>query len=374
MSHNLYKKFFTILLCCCLCSFPVATAFSLESQDGALPSSAQEEPLTTQYLTSVMVSANPTARELQFFNTGDSLSSLWLPDTITCHIGDTDDWNMYECPVLWNLSEVNADTPGRLAVDGLLMPEKGYALKDGCSGQVTYSAILILSDETSSYSLTDIRYSPLEGNQGGLVPVGGSLEDLTFLPSIATCYTDVFGEYFICPIDWDLSSVNTKIQGVYQVIGTPMLPHNFTVPEDFSGLSIKIFVVADDAIDLSGVTNITTGNVACNWIVEADVHDITVEYSKNRQDGPWLAAPSHPLNSTQNFEYGYYNGTCLNIFLSALEEDTDYYFRIHYKDTYSNILHIFRPAGLIDQIIAEGGIGGDHGGADRNDQNFPSIV
>ncbi|MEG2221292.1 MAG: hypothetical protein RRY95_01035 [Oscillospiraceae bacterium] len=331
-------------------------------------STAPEPPAATPTaipIKSVFQTVNTTSYALPLLPVGSSPEDSKLGKAVLC---ETDGRELYDCPVLWDLSGVDFSAAGRKTVPGQLVPEDGYVL--AFDGKVTCQ-LMVTAPGMAAEVLPSAAFYPKQNAY--LLPVGGNLESLALSAETATCYTTHFGEYVTCPIAWEVSAVDVTTPGVYSLNGRPIPPDGFALPDDFVPLSLLVGVVAADCVDLSAVlSNGPEGQVICQWLY-SPLDESTVALEVAVEDGAWMDAPPEGCGwlygSYQNFN----SQPKLIIFLPSLELYTDYYFRLRYDGgSLSNNLHIRKDSD--DYVYTEGGKGGDRDGGDLGGNSLPDYI
>lgn len=269
---------------------------------------------------------------------GAALDTLELPATLSCTTNATDRFgrpDYYWCPVEWNLSDApDTSVPGRILVSGTLKPGLGYFLADGVSAQIDWPVVITGERAEGPEVLAGLSIS-LYGHS--LLPIGADAER-ALSPVSAHCFTTVPGEYFSCPVVWDFSGVKADVPGIYTATGMPVLPAGFSLPPDFQPFTRSVCVMPDDRVDLSAALfDPDTNKLSCYWILELPA-DAAVRPEYRIGQEPWQEDDRGYLT------YRAFLGTSLSVNLTALELQTDYYFRLCYgegdAELHSNALHV----------------------------------
>ncbi|MEG0617222.1 MAG: hypothetical protein RR508_06610 [Oscillospiraceae bacterium] len=255
-------------------------------------------------------------------------------DCLTDQIDENGQPVYYMCPVTWDLSRsTDTSLPGRIEIHGTLNYASNYTLISTLPNDIIWQAVVQGERASGAEVLSDINVSFLQNSP---IPLG---EEPKSKISTATCHTSIPGEYFNCDFVWDFSSVQINTAGKYTISGAPSLPLGFALPPNYVAPTRTIVVMPNDAPDLSSALfDNLNGYINCKWLFPLQKeNNVKLEYAVNTEE--W----KQDLQSTY-IVFNSYWGNSLNINLNALNEKTDYYFRIRYSegsaDKFSNTLHI----------------------------------
>lgn len=288
--------------------------------------------------------ADAMTYELPIIQVGDNPALLELPTEVECIIEGREIWDTYFCPVEWeDLSEIDTSLPGRITVTGNLIPEEGYQLSEEVSPCITYSAFVAGAAQELE-ALTAIE------SKGGknLLAVGGDVSKLRLSKKKAVCFTENYGEYFTCPVEWNLHELDVNTPGTYEVTGEMMLPAGFALPQGFEKVVTTIGIVAEEKIDLSAVMTSNQEQIICQWLMPIEPLSVILEYAI--EDEEWKEDPAWENGAGY---FGYAWEKMLVIHTVELEEGKDYHFRLKMDEDYTHALYIRKEA---DGIITKGGI------------------
>ena len=261
---------------------------------------------------------------------------------------------------------VNFDTTsldiGLNCISGRVIPDDGHSI----------------SEELSSVSLAVWVYDPQNPQ---ILPIEGYSDDALPKP-LQQVYTtentketlhenlmEQSGSQLRClleggyildlPLSWDLSGINMHQPGVYEAVGTPLLPEGLLLPTSLAPLSCSVVVQEPGSFILSPLTRFRSFP-AFLWQVDVTPaeENLTLWYSTG--DGNWLA-------DTEEDYFVYLLPGLLALDPTAFLTDTSYYLQIEYEGIFSNIMEVrFTDSDLICKDI-----GGDRDGVDRLPQEIP---
>lgn len=328
----------------------------------------------TFILTGVVAPVNPNSNQLQFINVGDGVDLLELPDKLYFHYEGGEDWDAQSCSVVWNTAAADTSMPGRLKVEGQAILPQGWSFAQGFDGKVLFDSAMVLGEGFTPVRISDIQIFYPSFKCAAFASLDASLDEVrSTLPPYLLCHTDIPGEYFTVDANWDYSVLDFTRPDKYVLTCSPALPDGFLPPEE-GFPTASIYLLSPFEISLKAITTLNCYSVGCEWILEANLSEMTLEYSTGSLNGPFTALDATPGATNMNTAFGYYRPTSLTITLTSLCENTDYYFRIRYGDFVSDLLYVRRPENLDDLIIAEGGIGGDKDNGDRDEEPVPPLV
>ena len=368
-------------LSACLCA-PAAALGDAAPPDGEpLPPSADaeaplppvEEGETPDSAADILLERptpayGPQVQEILFLPVGGSAAELALPETLTCDTNVQSEYGYtetYDCPILWDTAALDVTTAGHKAVSGQLAPEEGYALSEAFDGLVTHP-VVITAPEMEAQPLRAVEH---DGQRFYLMAAGAAPEELELCTTAAICYGAEEGQFFTCPVQWELSAVKAE-PGVYQSTGTPLLPEGFFLPEGFVSLSAEVGVVSPDYVDLSAPSINPDDNSYAffGWLYQPkDRASMILQY--RIRDGEWADCPVDEYGVSR---YGtiLWNGMGMTLYFSQLEPLTPYSFRILYDENQvSNVLEVCITD--TDFTMTVGGKGGDRDGGDHPPEQLP---
>lgn len=289
---------------------------------------------------------------LTFLPVGSSINTDEFP-TITYIQTSTNDF--MKCDIMWeNISGIDTSVPGRIAVQGKVLPPDGYCFASGIAPEVEFPILLFDPDGTP----TESAYPVYPINDTILITPGSDPNDFINYADNKLFNTE-HGDYFYCKVNWkDFEAVEET--GEYSIWGEYILPQGIYIPPGKPQYyTQKFFVMNDDTIYLD-YAEILGGNIICKWIKEIDdTENISIYYSIG--DSKW--------NEAQNKEYGYVISNSFIIPTTALQADTDYYFKLKYENAFTKTLHIKLNKEQIKTEFMEG----DRDGGDNSEQDIPQL-
>ena len=289
---------------------------------------------------------------LTFLPVGSSINTDEFP-TITYIQTSTNDF--MKCDIMWeNISGIDTSVPGRIAVQGRVLPPDGYCFASGIAPEVEFPILLFDPDGTP----TESAYPVYPINDTILITPGSDPNDFINYADNKLFNTE-HGDYFYCKVDWkDFEAVEET--GEYSIWGEYILPQGIYIPPGKPQYyTQKFFVMNDDTIYLD-YAEILGGNIVCKWIKEInDTENISIYYSIDNSE--W--------NEAQNKEYGFVISNSFIIPTTALQADTDYYFKLKYENAFTKTLHIKLNKEQIKTEFMEG----DRDGGDNSEQDIPEL-
>ena len=289
---------------------------------------------------------------LTFLPVGSSINTDEFP-TITYIQTSTNDF--MKCDIMWeNISGIDTSVPGRIAVQGKVLPPDGYCFASGIAPEVEFPILLFDPDGTP----TESAYPVYPINDTILITPGSDPNDFINYADNKLFNTE-HGDYFYCKVNWkDFEAVEET--GEYSIWGEYILPQGIYIqPDKPQYYTQNFFVMNDDTIYLD-YAEILGGNIICKWIKEInDTENISIYYSID--NSKW--------NEAQNKEYGYVISNSFIIPTTALQADTDYYFKLKYENAFTKTLHIKLDKDQIKTEFMEG----DRDGGDNSEQDIPEL-
>lgn len=283
--------------------------------------------------------------KLRFFEVNDKIDISELCNKVTI-CTTTGRW--YQCDVEWaDLYNLDTSTPGRLIINGKIIPPEGYTFSYDNNIQTT---VVIYDKNSATEVLKPFDYYATKNP----VPVGGDAS--AYLNDTINLET-VNGDEFTAEIEWQ-NTIAPSTPGEFTVIGKVILPFGIKAEKE-SDLIIRhsFYAMRDDKIYLK-VYESKFGNTLFRWLYNVeDYENAKVLYSFDNDN--WLYSEEH--------EYGDINDNQFLLYTSLLDENKTYYFKILYNGEYTNVIEVKNNG---DILI----IGGDHDGGDNFNQPSLPIV
>lgn len=286
--------------------------------------------------------------ELIFREVGESVDTSELPQSTYIQ---TDTSGVLKCDIVWE-NDIDVSEPGRKTVKGRLVLPEGYCFAEGENG---YTEAAYLFFESGGGGV-EAAHPEESVSDTLLVPLGADPKDYINTGNQVKFKTE-HGDTFYCGIDWgELDIMNEE--GEHSVTGRYILPDGIFLEDGFSPYyTQKLFVMSDDEISL-GYAISQNGMIMCQWIKDIDdIENVSVYYKIG--DGDWT--------EDTDMEYGTLVVNAFSVRASALKADTDYYFRLGYNGSLTDILHVNIDEDEIKTELLEG----DRDGGDNEDQDIP---
>ena len=338
---------------------PVATCTPEPSDSaGAAPSDAPSssptptQPADTKEISQI-IDILDISCELNIVPVNSPLDSINIPQSTYIQTGPRE---FLECTIRWdNISEIDMSAPHRVTLHGTLLPPDGYMFSDQLDvPELNFSFLLF---EPGGIP-TEAAY-PVSSVKDAIIITPDDDPNYFINNDDSVLFNTVHGDFFYCKLKWN-EAEPFKEPGIYYVYGDYLLPEGvYLDPSGPQHHMQMFFVMNDDSIYLDYAEQ-KGGSIICRWSKDVDdVENVAVYFSKNGTD--WYL--------DKEKKYGYVANSSFTIPTTALQPDTDYYFKLQYNGIFTKTLHIKVHE---DQIMTDM-IEGDRDGGDNTEENIPPI-
>ena len=320
--------------------------------DSPASSPTPTQPTNTKQINQI-IDILDISNELNIVPINSPLDSINIPKSTYIQTGSRE---FLECTIRWdNISETDMTVPHRVTLHGTLLPPDGY----------TFSDELDLPELEFSFLLFEPNGVPTEA----AYPVSSVKDAIIITPdddpnsfmndNDSVLFNTVHGDFFYCKLKWKEAEPFKK-PGTYYVYGDYLLPEGIYLDPNVPQHHTQIFFVMDDDNIYLDYAELKGGNIICRWSRDVeDVENVSVYFSKNGIN--WYI--------DKEKKYGYVANNGFTIPTTALQPDTDYYFKLKYNGIFTKTLHIRLNE---DQIITDL-IEGDRDGGDNTEEDIPPL-
>ncbi len=279
----------------------------------------------------------------------NNISYIKFPETVFVQMGKNE---FKECKINWeNTDNIDTSKEGRIEVYGRIIPPDGIEFTSGLPPIVKMPLLIydtdISTEYASVYGLADYTL---------LVPYGCNLMDYINQNNTFSFLTE-HGDWFYCPVVWtDIPNTNTV--GEIYMKGEFVIPDGIIPKDDKSKyITQKFYVMKTDDIYMDYIEK-TPYQIGCTWLKEIeDYENIIIEYSTDG-GGVWRNADKITMILD----------TCFYILFYTLEPNTEYIFRLKYKNKIYGYLNIETNE---ENDIRKFYIGGDRDLGDNKEIELP---
>jgi len=348
----------------------VDTKLDIVTSNSAIDAIVSDSAIDAIVSGSAIEIINPTVKKVQildiintydnsikFYPLNSSIDDIVLYKKIFVQIGPKQFLNCY---INWDsIDTIDTSVIGRTSLKGEIIPLQGYSFDGGLEPFVEIPFFIYEKDMEpliTVYKYDDFYDDLFDNNM--LMPLGGCIYDYININNKYLFYTE-YGDYFYCPVDWEIPIDAFNTVGTTTIKGKYKLPPGFKAKNEQSMYRYEtVYIMKDDDIYLDYIYSNLRGFVTVQWIKSIeDFNNIKVFCREN--NGQYYR-PDESI-------YNVYDDQLI-VYSKNLNRNINYEFKLNYNGKDYGNIHIYIDKNVKFYHI---NIDGDKDGGDNKKQELP---